>query len=133
MIIGTDVYSAPGLVSLIESWVASGTASINVLSLRLHLDRDCSTTLDTLNDPDCSSEIETATITDTSMTATKEVTTTKPEATTKGSSAKPIVAESVRAGEISGFSVGAIIVIVLVLLILVITSISIKKFKSNTE
>ena len=50
------------------------------------------------------------------MTTTKEVTTTKlwPEAKTKGPSAKPIVAESVGAGEIQceWISVGAIIVFV---------------------
>ena len=132
MIIGTAVYSASGLVSLIQSWVASGTASIIVLSLRLHLDRDCSTPLDTLNDPDCSSETEITTTTDASMTTTKKVTTSKPEAETKGHSVKPIVAESVGAGEISGLSVGAIIVILLLMLILLITIIVLRKFKSNT-
>ena len=142
MIIGTSVYSAPGLVSLMESWVASGTASITVLSSRLRLDKDCSTPLDTLNDPDCPLEVEITTIMPTTMPTTtapmmttpKEVkeTTTKPENKDElGPSVKPVVGENVRAGEIGGFLVGAIIAILLVVLILVIIIIAVRKSKSS--
>ena len=129
MVIGTSVYSAPGLVSLLESWVASGTASITVLSSRLHLDKDCSTPLDTLSDPDCPLEVEIPTTMRITMPTTavpmmttpKEVkeTTTKPEDKDDnlGSIVKPVVGENVRAGEIGGFLVGAIIAILLVVLI----------------
>ena len=130
MIIGTSVFNAPGLVSLIESWVASGTASITVLSLRLHLDKDCSTALDTLNEPDCPLEAEVATTTILVPTTTTP-TTTKPEDKDKGPSVKPIVAETVRAGEIGGFLVGAFIVILLAILILVVIVIAVRKSKSS--
>ena len=52
-IVGTDTYSAPGLVSLMQSWVGSGRASIMVQSSRLHLDPTCDAYLDTLQSPDC--------------------------------------------------------------------------------
>ena len=52
-IVGTDVYSAPGLVSLLQSWVGSGRASIMVQSSRLQLDPTCDAYLDTLQAPDC--------------------------------------------------------------------------------
>ena len=132
MIIGTEVYSAAGLVSLIESWVASGTASVSVLSLRLHLNRDCSTPLDSLNDPVCTVETEITTIADASMTTIKKVTITEPQTKTIGPSIMSNVGETVGAGEISGFSVGAIIIILLTVLVLVIPIIAVKKFKSNT-
>ena len=49
----TEMYSASALVSLIQSWVASGSASITVLSYRLHLDKHCTTLLKDLSEPDC--------------------------------------------------------------------------------
>ena len=136
MIIGTEVSSAPYIVSLMESWVASGAASITVLSSRLHLDKDCSTPLDTLNDPDCPLvEAETTTATTaTPMTTTKKmVTTLKPTDKDKGPSVKPIIAETVNAGEIGGFLIGAIIIILLGVLILVIIIITMRKFKSKSN
>ena len=50
---GTEMYNASALVSLIQSWVASGSASITVLSYRLHLDKHCTTLLKDLSEPDC--------------------------------------------------------------------------------
>ena len=145
MVIGTSMYSAPGLVSLMESWVASGTASITVLSSRLHLDKDCSTPLDTLSDPDCPLEVEIPTIMPTTLPTTavpmtttlKEAkeTSTKPEDKDDklGPSVKPVVGENVRAGEIGGFLVGAIIAILLVVLIVVIIIIAVRKFKYSKK
>ena len=52
-IVGTDTYSAPGLVSLMQSWVGSGRASVIVQSSHLHLDQTCDAYLDTLQSPDC--------------------------------------------------------------------------------
>ena len=52
-IVGTDVYSAPGLVSLMQSWVGGGRASVMVQSSRLQLDPTCDASLDTLQSPDC--------------------------------------------------------------------------------
>ena len=143
MIIGTSMYSAPGLVSLMESWVSSGTASITILSSRLHLDEDCSTQLDTLNEPDCPLEEDVTTTMATTMAATTVPMTTTPkvvkEATTKpedvtdkqGPSVQPVVGGSVSAGELGGFLIGAIIVVLLVVLILVIVIVAIKKSKSS--
>ena len=144
MIIGTSVYSAPGLISLMESWVSTGTASITVLSSRLHLDEDCSTPLDTLNEPDCPLEEDITTTMATTMTTTM-ATTTVPKTTTpkevkegttksddkQGPSVQPVVGGSVSAGELGGFLIGAIIVVLLVVLILVIVIIAIRKFKSS--
>ena len=133
MIVGTSVYSAPGLVSRIQSWVASGAASITVLSSRLHLDKDCSTPLDTLNEPDCPlPEAETPTTTVPPLITTKAVTTPKPtDELDKGPSVKPIVAETVRTGEIGGLIVAAIIIVLLAVLILVIIIVAFKRFKSK--
>ena len=139
MVIGTSVYSAPGLVSRMETWVASGTASITVLSSRLHLDKDCSTSLDTLNDPDCPLEVETTTTIVTTMETTtvpmtttlkevKETTTTEDK---QGPNVKPVVGRNIRAGEIGGFLVGAVIAILLAVLIVVIIVIVIRKSKSS--
>ena len=52
-IVGTDTYSGPGLVSLMQSWVGSGKASIMVQSSRLHLDPTCDAYLNTLQSSDC--------------------------------------------------------------------------------
>ena len=47
------MYSAPRLVTLLQSWVGSGSVSILVRSSRLHLDPTCVTTLDNIKAPDC--------------------------------------------------------------------------------
>ena len=43
------MYSAPDLVSLMQSWVSSGMASIMFRSSRLHLDPTCNIKLDSLS------------------------------------------------------------------------------------
>ena len=115
MIIGTDMYSAPALVSRIQSWVATGSASITVLSTRLHLDKSCNASLDTLNEPDCPAA--------TKPTPTARVNTT----------AKPVVVSpstsAVRSGEIGGFIIGAIIIAMLGVLIIVIVVVAMRKCK----
>ena len=50
---GTEMYSAPALIFLIQSWIAGGSASITILSYRLYLDQHCTTLLKDLNEPDC--------------------------------------------------------------------------------
>ena len=77
MIIGTDMYSAPALVSHIQSWVATGSASITVLSTRLHLDKSCNASLDTLAEPDCFQAVEAV------KTTTLQAVTTVTKATVK--------------------------------------------------
>ena len=49
----TRQHSARALVSLLHSWVVSGSASITVFFHRMHLDKDCKTYLGNLSEPDC--------------------------------------------------------------------------------
>ena len=126
MVVGTEVRTAVDLVSFIHSWVASGRASITALSIRLHLDKDCSTVLDNLDEPVCPLQIESTT-----QPTVLMVTTPKPEVKGPTGSSKPVVAAEVRTGEIIGFLFGAIIIILLAVLITVIIIITFQKFKSK--
>ena len=117
MIIGTDTYSAPDLVSLIQSWIASGSASVGVFSTRLRFDKDCNTYLDTFNQPDCPLHIE------------SQQTTTAPKPKEDVSLAPSASANHVRAGEIGGILVGSVIIVLLAVLTLVITVMALRKYK----
>ena len=110
MIIGTDTYSAPSLVSLIQSWVSSGSASVSVFSSRLRFDKDCATFLDTFSDPDCPLKVE-------------------PQQDNITPSASP---QQLRAGEIGGILIGIIIIVLLAVLIIIIVVIALKKYKFMT-
>jgi hypothetical protein len=104
---GNEQYNSRALVSLIHSWVVTGSASINVLSHRLHLDKDCNTLLIDLNEPDCPLQPDTESRNE------------------EGSN---------NAGELSSFLIGAIIFSVLILvLILVITIIILKIYSKRRE
>lgn len=122
MVVGTNARSAEDLVSLIQSWVASGRASITALSIRLHMDKRCSTVLDNLDEPVCPLKVESTT-----QPIISKATTPKP--TDKGPSSKPNVAEEVRTGEIVGFLFGAIIILLLAVLIVVIIIVAFKRFR----
>ena len=119
MIIGTDTYSAANLVSLIQSWVACGCASITVFSTVLRLDKDCNTFLDTFNEPDCPLHVESE--------ITTTVTTPKPK--DYFSLAPSASVNQVRSGEIGGFLIGAIISVLLAVLILVVVVVALRKYK----
>ena len=97
-IVGTETYSAPGLVSIIQTWVASNISSIMVQSSRLHLDPSCSTKLDSLFATDCSHS-------------------TGP---ISPPTASPHALGHINEGEIGGITVGAVIILLLVVLIVVI-------------
>ena len=114
MIIGTGTYSAPNLVSLIQSWVANGSASVTVFSSRLQVDKDCTTYLDTFNEPDCPLMID----------RESQQTTIAPKPKVPSASSHHI-----RAGEIGGFFIGAIVIVLLAVLILVIVVVALKKYK----
>ena len=88
------MYSATGLVSLMQSWVGSGRASVMVQSTRLHIDPTCGTNLDSLYDVDCANKPPTA------------------SPSTGG--------HGFNVGEIGGIAVGAVIAILLIALIVVI-------------
>ena len=121
MIIGTDTYSAPNLVSLIQSWVASGSASVTVFSSRLRFDKDCTTFLDTFNEPDCPLSVE--------PQQTTTVVASNPEERVAPSANSP---HHVRAGEIGGFLIGSIIIVLLAVLILVIVVVALRKYWYKT-
>ena len=128
MLVGTGTYSAPDIVSLLQMWVASGSASISALSTRLHLDKDCDTVLDTLDDPVCPLQVVSETTT-TTQAAVSKTTTPKPD--DKGPSSNPITGEHIRVGEVLGFVLGIAIIVLLGILIVVIIIVAAKKFKSK--
>ena len=119
-IVGTDTYSGPGLVSLMQSWVGGGRASIMVQSSRLHLDPTCGTSLDTLKAPDCEITV--------SPPLTDSTKPTKPppknEPFQSGSSGASV-------GEIGGIAVGGVIVVLLAILIVLIAVVIMAKMKSK--
>ena len=120
MIIGTDTYSAPSLVSLIQSWVASGSASITVFSSRLRFDKDCTTFLDSFSETDCP------------LNAEPQQTSTAPKPTEMVDVSPSASPHQIRAGEIGGFLIGAIIIILLAVLIVVVVIVALKKYKCKT-
>ena len=104
------MYSASGLVSLMQSWVESDTASVMVDSTRFHLDPTCYTVLDSPFGIDCIKD--------------QAPVTKLPPHTTLTPSVKPPtsapVSGSISAGEIGGIAVGVGIVLLLIILIVVI-------------
>ena len=131
--VGTDVYSAPGLVSLMQSWVDSDRASIAIQSSsRLHLDSSCPTSLDTFRSPDCQF-VSRPPITTTIGAPETKPTTKKLEGT---STVKPPPSEertglsaSARAGEIGGIFIGVLIVLLLAVVIALLSVILLKQWK----
>ena len=53
---GTSNYSASDLVALLQSWVQSGEASINIQSIHYNLDQSCETALDNIYALNCGSQ-----------------------------------------------------------------------------
>ena len=129
MLVGTGTNSAPDIVSLLQMWVASGSASISALSTRLHLDKDCNTVLDTLDDPVCPLQVVSEETTTTTQAAVSKTTIPKPD--NKGPSSNPITGEHIRVGEVLGFVLGIAIIVLLGVLIVVIIIVAAKKFKSK--
>ena len=108
-IVGTEVYSATGLISLIQSWVASGRASLMIQSSRLHLDPSCDVALDTLKSPDC---------------PPKDVTVTNAQQSVVGGGGASV-------GEIGGIVVGGVIIALLAILIVILAVFFISRRKSG--
>ena len=113
-IVGTDVYSAPGLVSLMQSWLGTGRASIMFRSSRLLLDPTCDAHLDTLQSPDCPPG-EWSVVTDPSVE----------QATELGGS------DSAQAGAIAGSISAVIIAILAVLSVMLILALIMKASNSQ--
>ena len=100
------MYSAPGLVSLMQSWVGSGMAYIMFQSSRLHLDPTCNVKLDSLSDTaDCIDSLDHTTtshyVTPTTVAQSVDVITI---ATVTGGVSKR---------EIGGIAVGVAIIVLL--------------------
>ena len=135
MIIGTNSYSPIALVSLIQSWVNTGYASIVVETSHLFMDTDCNTLLDTLRDPDCPLRVlppaTTSSVTPPKITVPSTKTTGPNTATEKPSSA---VGSPLRAGDIGGVLVAVIIavLVVVLLMVLVITIMKWRAFKQKS-
>ena len=144
MIIGTTTSSPTDLVSLIQSWVRGGAASIRVpSSTRLYIDPDCDAILDTLWDPDCplSSTTTPPPTTDISTT-TASISTTEPDTTTaapgtttensemESGSVGGAEASVIRPGVIGGV-VLAVVIVVLVAVFLVVLIVTIVKWKTS--
>lgn len=114
-VIGNSQYSASGLADLLQSWVASGTASISVNSIRYHIDPTCLTKLDNLAAPDCTG-----------------ASTSSPQSTTKSS---PVVSagsiNGISGGEVGGIVIGVIIVLLLLLFIALIALLIYRTFRST--
>ena len=123
MIIGTNSYSPNDLAFLIQSWVSSGYALIVVETSHLFLDKDCSTLLDTLKDPDCPLVLPPTT---TSSVAPPK--TTAPPITTKEKPGvvRNAVGSPLRAGDIGGILVALIIAVLIAVLLIVLVVIFIK-------
>jgi hypothetical protein len=122
-IVGTDTYSAPGLVSLMQSWVGSNSASIAIQSSsRLHLDASCPTSLDTLRSPDCPF------VSRPPITTTIGSPETKPVSKKPEGGAEPASEErsGLRAGEIGGIFIGALIVLFLAVVIVLLLVVLLK-------
>ena len=137
-IVGNDVYSAPGLVSLMQSWVISGTASISLQSSsRLHLDPTCPTSLDTLRSADCPmvSTPVISTVGEPTPKTTEdknlEITNSKPEDGNKGEGGVSAAATS--AGEVGGIIIGALVVILLAVLIVMLAIVILRRWKPKVS
>ena len=138
--VGTDTYSAPGLVSLMQSWVGSGRASIMVQSSRLHLDPTCGTSLDTLKAPDCEflpPHLTTnPTNSPTNPTTNPATNPTTNPATNPATGSPRIDSQSgngASVGEIGGLAVGGVIVVLLAVLIVLIAVVIMWKMKSKVS
>ena len=119
--VGTDTYSAEGLVSLMQSWVESNLASVMVDSTRFHLDPTCYTKLDSLFAIDCINDQAVTTLPPYTkpLTTSESTPSVKPTTSVKPSPPAPVNG-SVSAGEIGGIAVGVVIVLLLIILIVVI-------------
>ena len=128
-IIGNDRYNSDDLVSLIQSWVASDIAVINAGLFHFKVDSTCSSSLDSLDSPDCA--IIQPPIT-TELPITEPPIKTGPPTTIQ---LPPAIASANVAGVTSGEAVtivvGFFIVLILVGVIILLSVLLFRKQKSN--
>ena len=113
-ILGTDNYSCRDLVSLIQSWITNGSASIYVGNFRFQLDPSCPSSLDSPFSPDCIGQ--------------HIVTTTSTKSTPTAINSSQA---SATGGEIGMIVAGLLIALLLIGLITLIVGLILKKWKSG--
>ena len=127
MIMGTNSYSPTDLVSLIQSWVSTGYASIIVETSRLFPDKDCNTILDTLRDPHCPPQLPSTT---SSMTPPKTTTPPSTVTTTEEPSVDNNVVESPLNARDIGDMLVTLIIAVLIAVLVVVLAVTIIKWRA---
>ena len=119
-ILGGFDYSALGLVELMQAWIGSRQAAMVINSFRMQVDPSCPARLDSINADECP-------LGD-SLPAGVTIPTTNSKTTEPQKATDPVVlmqnSESgIRAGEIGGITIGALILILLSALVLLIVGI----------
>ena len=135
-IIGNDRYNSDDLVSLIQSWVVSDTAAINAGLFRLNVDSTCSSSLDSLDSPDCAI-IQPPITTELPTTTEQPIKTKTPRKTEPPTSTQPPPAiasantAGVTTGEAVTIVVGFFIVLILVGVVILLSVLLFRKQESN--
>ena len=117
--LGTSDYSGIGLVELLQSWIETNEAFITIDTFRMQVDATCTARLDTIDSPDCPlgpNPISTPTVNPT----TSE---------TDGTEPTVVTLSAVRAGEVGGIIVGALILLVLLVLMVIIVVVVLQRKK----
>ena len=122
--LGTSDYSGIGLVELLQSWIETNEAFITIDTFRMQVDATCTARLDTIDSPDCPLGEGPNPI----STPTMIPSTSTPE--TDGTEPAVVTLSAVRAGEVGGIIVGALILLVLLVLMIVIVVVVLKRNKT---
>ena len=135
-IIGNDRYNSDDLVSLIQSWIVSDTALINTGLFHFKVDPTCSTSLDSLDSPNCAIEAPPSAITPGASRAPPSAITpgtsrAPPSAITTGPSRIPSLSFSAVTGEAITIGVGFFILLVLVCIVILLSFLLFWKKKSK--
>lgn len=130
-IIGSDVYSASGLVDLLQSWVRVGTASVNVGSLSYSVDPHCSVVLDSPFGPDCTSMQPTTAATTPERSYDTTTTSSSSEATSSVSVNNLGQRQSISSGAVGGLVVGLVIMLLLVMFIVLLAILLYRSFRGT--
>ena len=118
-ILGSDSYSATGLVSLLQSWVQGGAAALTIDAARLQLDTTCDATLDNGDSPACPPPLPVASSTPPSPSGC--LTQTVTVYNTVLASPDSVASESTpQSGLLSGGEIGGLIIGVIVALLLLV-------------
>ena len=120
-LIGSNKYSASGLVNLLQMWIEGGGATLGVNTISYPIDSSCPTPLDSPADPDCPS-----TVVMTTTTVSSSATTTPPPSIDSLGSRGTI-----SRGEIAGLAIGVLIATLLVVFIALVVVLILRSFKGT--